>query len=126
PEGTQSYQGVFALKSARVATAGDRVDVAFDGLQMGIFEGTIHFRFFPGSRLVQQFASMTTAVPDTAYFYDAGLSMTVDADRRTGGNMESTISFYDTAGQFRTKLSNGPERQPEAVRYRTIAARTGS
>ena len=46
----RSYVGVFALKSARVATVGDRVDVAFDGLRMGIFEGSVHFRFFPGSR----------------------------------------------------------------------------
>ena len=35
------------LKSARVATVGDRVDVAFDGLRMGIFEGSFHLRFFP-------------------------------------------------------------------------------
>jgi hypothetical protein len=126
PEGTHSYQGVFALQAARAASEGDRVDVAFDGLRMGIFQGSIHFRFFPGSRLVQQFASMTTSEPDTAYFYDAGLSMTVDADRRVGGNMESRVSFYDTAGELRTRLSSGPERQPEAVRYRTIAAHTGA
>jgi hypothetical protein len=126
PEGTRSYVGVFVLKSARVATVGDRVDVAFDGLRMGIFEGSFHFRFFPGSRLVQQFAAMTTNEPDTAYFYDAGLSMTVDADTRAGGNMESRVSYYDTAGELRTKLSSGPERQPETVRYRTIAAHTGT
>src|SRR5216684_3054262 len=126
PEGARSYVGVFALKSARVATVGDRVDVAFDGLRMGIFEGSVHFRFFPGSRLVQQFAAMTTNEPDTAYFYDAGLSMTVDPDRRAGGNMESRVSYYDTAGELRTKLSSGPERQPETVRYRTIAAHTGT
>jgi hypothetical protein len=126
PEGTRSYQSTFALKSARVTTVGDRVDIAFDGLQMGIFEGSIHFRFFPGSRLVQESAAMITNEPDTAYFYDAGLSMTVDADRRAGGNMETNVFYYDTAGQLRTLLSKGPERQPEAVRYRTIAAHTGA
>ena len=126
PEGTHAYQGVFALKAARAATVGDRVDVTFDGLRMGIFEGSIHFRFFPGSRLVEQFAAMTTNEPDTAYFYDAGLSMTVDSDRRAGGNMESRVSYYSTAGELRTTSSHGPERQPEAVRYRTIAAHTGA
>jgi hypothetical protein len=40
--------------------------------------------------------------------------------------MESRVSYYDTAGELRTKLSNGPKRQPEAVRYRTIAAPTGT
>jgi hypothetical protein len=126
PEGTHSYSGVFALKSAIAATIGDRVDLAFDGLRMGIFEGSVHFRFFPGSRLVQQFAAMKTNEPDTAYFYDAGLSMTVDADRRAGGNMESNVSYYDTGGELRTAPSHGPDRQPEAVRYRTIAARAGA
>jgi len=126
PEGTRSFQGVFALRSARVATIGDRVDVGFDGLRMGVFEGSIHFRFFPGSRLVEQIASMKTSEPDTAYFYDAGLSVTVDADRRAGGNMESSVSYYDTSGELRTRPSGGPERQPEQVRYRTIAARSGS
>jgi len=126
PEGTRSFQGVFALQSARAATVGDRLDLAFDAIRMGTFEGSLHFRFFPGSRLIQQFAAMTTHQPDTAYFYDAGLSMAVDADRRVGGNMQSSVSYYDTAGELRTAASEGPERQPEKVRYRTIAARTGS
>jgi hypothetical protein len=126
PEGTRSFQGEFALKSARAATIGDRLEVVFEGMRMGIFEGALHFRFFPGSRLVQQFAVMTTSETDTAYFYDAGLSMTVDADRRVGGNMQSSVSYYDTAGELRTTRSDGPERQPEKVRYRTISARTGA
>ena len=70
---------------------------------------------------------MTTNEPDTAYFYDAGLSMTVDADTRAGGNMESRVSYYDTAGEFANQAFQcGPERQPETVRYRTIAAHTGT
>jgi hypothetical protein len=126
PEGTRSYTGVFTLKSARATTIGDRIDVSFDGLRMGVFTGTLHYRFFPGSRLVEQFAAMTTTEPDTAYFYDAGLSMAVDADKRPGGNMETRVSYYDTAGELQSILSEGPERRPAAVRYRTIAARTGS
>jgi hypothetical protein len=126
PDGTRSASGVFSLQRARAETVGDRMDVAFDGLRMGIFEGSIHYRFFPGSRLVEQYASMTTNEPDTAYFYDAGLTMTVDRDRRTGGNMESSVAYYDTSGELRSAPSDGPERKPEAVRYRTIAARTGA
>jgi hypothetical protein len=126
PEGIRSAAAVFSLKAARAATVGDRVDVSFDGLSMGIFSGALRYRFFPASRLVQQIADLVTNEPDTAYFYDAGLSMTVDADRRPGGNMESTVTYYDTAGELRTVPSTGPERQPAAVRYRTIAARTGA
>jgi hypothetical protein len=126
PEGTRTFQGTFTLTSARAATIGNRVEIAFDGLRAGIFEGTLRYVFFPGSRLIEQAAVMTTREPDTAYFYDAGLRMTVDADRRPGGNMESRISYYDTGGDLRTILSDGPERRPLSVRYRTLAARAGA
>src|SRR5262249_42343345 len=81
---------------------------------------------FPHSRLIEQVAVASTNEPDTAYFYDAGLRMTVEADRRVGGNMESVVSYYDTSGAPRETLSSGPERQSVSVRYRTIAARTGA
>src|SRR5260370_20760458 len=97
PEGTRSFLGEFNLKSARAITIGNRLEIAFEGMRLGIFAGTIRYLFFPGSRLIEQVAVMTTREPDTAYFYDAGLRMTVDADPRKGGNMESRVSFYDTA-----------------------------
>jgi len=126
PEGIRSFAGEFTLKGARASTIGDRVEIAFDGLRMGIFEGSIRYVIFPGSRMIEQVAVMSTREPDTAYFYDAGLRMTVNADRRVGGNMESPVSYYDTAGVWKTVLSDGPERHPAAVRYRSIAARTGA
>ena len=126
PDGTRTFQGEFNLKSARASTIGNRVEIAFEGMRLGIFEGSIRYLFFPGSRLIEQVAVMTTREPDTAYFYDAGLRMTVDADRREGGNMESLVSYYDTSGAFQTMLSGGPERHSLSVRYRTIAARTGA
>ena len=126
PDGTRTFLAEFNLKSARASTIGNRVEITFDGLRAGIFEGSIRYVFFPGSRLIEQVAVMTTREPDTAYFYDAGLRMTVEADRRVGGNMESYISYYDTGGQLRTILSDGPERHSLAVRYRTAAARAGA
>jgi hypothetical protein len=126
PEGTRSYAGEFTLKRARASTIGDRLEIAFDGLHAGIFEGSIRYVIFPGSRMIEQVAMMSTREPDTAYFYDAGLRMTVNADRRVGGNMESRVSYYDTAGDWKTVLSDGPERHPAAVRYRSIAARSGA
>jgi len=126
PEGTRSFAGEFSLVSARAMSVGDRVELAFDGLRAGIFSGSIRYVIFPGSRLMEQVAVVSTNEPDTAYFYDAGLRMTVDGDRRVGGNMETMVSYYDTAGQLRTVLSDGPEPLPVKVRYRTIAAHTGA
>jgi len=126
PDGMRSFAGELSLKSARAATIGDRIEITFDGLHMGLFEGSLRYVIFPGSRLIEQLAVMTTSEPDTAYFYDAGLRMIVNANRRVGGNTESLVSYYDTGGAFQTVLSDGPERHPAAVRYRTIAARTGA
>jgi hypothetical protein len=123
PDGTHSYEGAFELHSAHAETIGNRVEVTFDGLHLGIFRGSIRYQFFPGSRLIEQAAVVSTREPDTAFIYSAGLRMAVDEDKRTGGNMETHVSFYDTAGAFQNILSDGPDQHPEHVRYRAIAAR---
>jgi hypothetical protein len=123
PEGTRSFQGVFRATAARAETRGDRVEMTFDGFQMGIFTGSIRYVFYPGSRLVEQAAVASTKEPDTAYFYDAGIRMAVPRDARPGGNMESEITYYDPEGKLRIQHPNSSERQPVHVRYRTLAAR---
>lgn len=121
PEGTRSFTGVFRATSGRASTAGDRVLVEFAGLDLGIFRGAIRYTFYPGSRLVQQEAIASTDEPDTAYYYDAGLRMMADAHRRSGNNMESEVSYYDTAGRLQSRRATGPERAPLAVRHRALA-----
>jgi hypothetical protein len=125
PDGTRRFLGVFQPTAAHAATHGDRVEVTFDGLHMGIFAGSVSYLFFPGSRLIQQAAVVTTSEPDTAFYYDAGMQMAEDSDRRPGGNMESEISYYDTAGVFRSVHPEGSERHTVSVRYRTLVARSG-
>src|SRR4051794_23920849 len=112
PDGTRSFIAEFKLSSARAATLGDRLELTFDGLKMGIFAGSIRYVIYPGSRLVQQLAVVKTTEPDTAYFYDAGLRMNVAGDVRPGGNMESEITYFDTTGRLQVAHPNASERQP--------------
>ena len=42
PEGTTRYRGEFNLTKATATSEGDRVEIVFEGLKMGIFEGTIN------------------------------------------------------------------------------------
>jgi hypothetical protein len=126
PEGTRSFEGNFELRAAQARTIGERVEVTFDGLKLGIFQGSIRYEFFPGSRLIEQAAVVSTKEPDTAFIYSTGLRMAVDADRRPGGNMETRVNFYDTAGAFQSVLSDGPDQRPERVRFRAIAAHGAS
>ncbi len=126
PNGTRTAQGVFNLRGATARTVGDRVEILFDGLKMGVFDGGIAYTIFPGSRLIQQEAVLTTHQADVAYYYDAGLEMAATADRVVGGNMATQVSYYDTAGTLQKDVSTGfdPERVPVEVRYRTLAVET--
>jgi len=127
PEGTRSFLGEFAPKLAKAKNIGDRLEVSFQSMRLGIFTGSIQYTFYPGSRLVLQEAVMKTKEPDVAYFYDAGLKMTADADRQAGLNMDSQISYFDPNGIFTAVTPPyGSEWHPLPVRYRAIAARSGS
>ncbi len=60
PNGTRSHIGNLQLAAARAITLGDRVEISFDGFQMGGFTGSVRYVFYPGSRLIQQAAVATT------------------------------------------------------------------
>ena len=124
PEGTRHVTGTFKLRGARAKSVGDRVELVFDGMRMGSFEGAIAYTFYPGSRLIQQEAVLTTNEPDVAYYYDAGLDMSAPAYRTAGNNMNSEAAYYDTNGALQRVMHNGlqAEREPVKVRYRTLAA----
>jgi hypothetical protein len=126
PEGTRHVQSTFALRAAKARTIGDRVELLFDGMQMGSFEGALAYTFFPGSRLIHQEAVLTTNDPDVAYYYDAGLDFAAAADRQPGNNMRTEVAYYDTTGTLRRVFSNGlqAEREPVKVRHRTLALKT--
>ena len=48
PEGTRHVQGAFTLRGAKARSMGDRVELLFDGMRMGSFEGGIAYTFYPG------------------------------------------------------------------------------
>ena len=124
PQGTRSFQAEFHPKHARARTIGDRVEVSFDGMRLGIFEGEIRYIFYPGSRLIEQQAALKTNEQDVAYFYDAGLRVGASAEQTPGGTMNSAVSYFDAKGSPQTvEPQYGSERVPVAVRYRAVAAR---
>ena len=126
PDGTRHVQSTFSLRSATARTVGERVEMVFDGLRMGSFDGGLAYTFYPGSRLIQQEAVLTTHDADVAYYYDAGLEMAAAADRQPGNNMRTEVVYYDTDGALRRTTSNGlqAERVPVQARYRTLALKT--
>jgi hypothetical protein len=92
---------------------------------MGIFRGGIAYTFYPGSRLIRQDAAASTKEPLTAYLYDAGIKLSAPSAYVRTGKREvvSPVYYYDTAGQARTGMTDGPDRKVERVRYRALAAK---
>src|SRR5436190_281743 len=123
PDGTRHVQGTFKLRAATARSIGERIELAFDGMRMGTFEGALTYTFYPGSRLIRQDAVLTTNAPDVAYYYDAGLDMSADPDRQPGNNMRTTVAYYDTDGRLQHATLDGlqAERIPVQARYRTVA-----
>jgi hypothetical protein len=124
PEGTRRFEGAFQPTVARATSVGDRVEVIFQGLKMGIFEGGIAYTFYPGSRLIYQEAVVSTEEPDTAYLYDTGLRFAAPASGVRPGRREvvSPVAYYDTDGRLQTVMTTGPDRRPAWVRYRAVSA----
>jgi hypothetical protein len=127
PQGTRQFLLEFHPTTVTAQTVGDRVEVTFDGVRLGIFTGSLRYTFYPGTALIQQAALVSTHEPDTAFYYDAGLEMTAEQDRRTGGNMESHISYYDVEGKLKEVTpSYGSDRHSLTAHYRTVAAAMGA
>ncbi len=127
PMGTRQFRQEFHPATAVARTVGNRVEIIFDGLKLGIFSGSLRYTFYPGTPLIQQAAIVSTKEPDTAYYYDAGLQMTAEQDRTAGGNMASRISYYDTDGKLEEMTPPySSDRHSIAVRYRAIAAKMGA
>jgi len=127
PEGTSQFVQVFHPTSVSAQTAGNRIEVTFDGMTVGIFNGSLRYTFYPGIALIQEALVASTDEADTAYYYDAGLQMTADGDRTVGGNMASHISYFDTKGHLQEIVPPyGSDRSPLTAHYRTVAARMGA
>lgn len=126
PDGTRRFQGRLRITGAKARSIGDRVEVRFDGLRMGMFSGGVAYSFYPGSRLIEQEAIVKTTEPDTAFFYEAGVSMSAKGDSRPGRTMSSEIGYYDSRDTFQTANPEGSEKHPFSVKYRTLAARTAN
>jgi hypothetical protein len=127
PEGTRQFLQEFHPRTAIARTIGNRVEVTFDGMRLGIFSGSLRYTFYPGTPLILQEAVMSTPEPDTAYYYDAGLEMTDDEDRRPGLNMASQISYFDLDGKLQEiSPPYGSDRHSLTAHYRLVAARMGT
>ena len=63
-------------------TNGARLEVAFPGVQLGVFSGRLQFTVYKGTNLIRQEVIAKTDEPSVAYKYDTGLAGLADPARR--------------------------------------------
>src|SRR5262245_29909700 len=73
PEEIGRASAVYRTTSCQVRTNGARLEIAFPGVQLGVFSGTLQYSVFRGSNLIQQEILAKTVEPCVAYKYHAGL-----------------------------------------------------
>ena len=108
----------FKTTSCAVKTDGARVEVAFNGLSMGIFSGTLQFTSYLGSNLLRMDALASTNEQFVAYKYDAGL-------KGFGIDTLPRLIWRDQGGEPQQYQFGGPKNEtmvPLKARFRMLVA----
>ena len=73
PDEVRRAWSKFHSNTCAVKTDGARMEVTFNGLELGIFAGDLRYTVYHGSSLLRQEAIAKTEEPSVAYKYDSGL-----------------------------------------------------
>ena len=107
PEEIRRGTASFHADSCSVKTDGDRIEIAFPGLDMGIFSGSLRFTVYRGTNLIRMEAVAKTDEPSVAYKYEAGLS-------GFSTDLMPRIAWHDTGGHPQQYLFGGPKNETSA------------
>lgn len=111
PDEIRRADSSFRTRSCSITTNGSRLEIGFDGLDLGIFSGRVVFTVYRGSNLLRQEAIAKTEEPSVAYIYGAGLSG-IDP----GG---AKLVWRDPAQMWQTnRFGGGINEQPVRLRAR--------
>ena len=74
PEEIKRATATYRADGCTVTTNGARLEVAFPGVQLGVFSGRLQFTVYKGTNLIRQEVIAKTDEPSVAYKYDTGLA----------------------------------------------------
>jgi hypothetical protein len=63
----------YSSRACEVKTNGARLEIGFDGVQLGVFAGRLEFTVYKGTNLIKQEVVAQTSADSVAYKYEAGL-----------------------------------------------------
>ena len=100
PEEIRRAWAAYHATACQVKTDGGRIEVAFPGVDMGIFSGRLQYTVYRGSNLLRQEIIAKTDEPSVAYKYQGGLKgMAIAEDTR--------LAWRDTARNWQQYAFGG-------------------
>ena len=72
PEEVLRSGAEFQVRACAAKTNGERLEVSYPGVQLGLFSGALQYTVYKGSNLIRQEVVAKTDAPAVAYKYDAG------------------------------------------------------
>jgi hypothetical protein len=112
PEEIRHATATYHANGCQVKTDGARLEVAFPGLEMGIFSGRLQYTVYRGTNLLRQEAIAKTEEPSVAYKYVAGL-------KGFPINDNTRVVWRDVARAWQTyEFGGGVNTDPVALRAR--------
>jgi len=116
PEEIRKSWATYHATSCSVKTEGARLEIVFNGLEAGIFSGSLQYTIYRGTNLLRQEAIAKTAEPSVAYKYVGGLKGFAIADG-------SRVVWRDTARAWQHYAFGGAVNQePVGLRARNRLA----
>jgi len=73
PEEIKRASAIYTAKDCDVNTNGNRLEISFPGVELGLFAGRLQFTVYKGTSLVRLEVIARTSAESVAYKYDAGL-----------------------------------------------------
>src|SRR5215471_1836437 len=106
----------YNVTGCKVKTDGARLEVSFDGLHLGVFNGQLQYTVYRGTNLLRQEAVARTDEPSVAYKYLAGLKGFTIGDN-------TRVVWRDPARAWQEYGFGGdPNQEPVALKARNRLA----
>ncbi|MBI3047968.1 MAG: hypothetical protein HYY76_06615 [Acidobacteria bacterium] len=120
PEEIARAEARYAVRGCAVRTNGARLEISFDGVQLGVFEGRLQYTVYKGTNLIEQEVVAKTERDSVAYKYEAGL-------RGFRIDQASRVAWRDAAGNWQQyRLGGAPNAGivPLRAQNRLVIAET--
>jgi hypothetical protein len=109
PDEVKRASATYHAQSCAVKTNGQRLEISFPGVQLGVFTGRLQYTVYKGTNLIRQEVIASTEEPSVAYKYDAGI-------RGVAIPPAGRVRWRDVTNQWREySLDGAPNEQPVTV-----------